>query len=80
VWAGPWSGRPPTGGLTQYIDSIRSNDSPFMIPLPFSSISNPANSSENYNSLGRENQWPYMYVLGGLRPCTLNYPGGLVYE
>ena len=29
----PWSGRTPHGGLTSYLDKIRSTNSPFMIPL-----------------------------------------------
>ena len=76
----PWSGRPPDGGLTSYLDKIRSTDSPFMIPLPIDSIKGRTASITRplfqHAQLGGSSHWPYMYVIGR-RPRTLNNPGGI---
>jgi len=76
----PWSGRPPDGGLTRYLDKIRSTDSPFMIPLPIDSVKGRMASITRplyqHAQLGGSSHWPYMYVLGH-RPRTLNNPGGI---
>ena len=76
----PWSGYPPHGGLTGYLNKIRSTDSPFMIPLPIDSIKGRMGSITHslfqHAQLGGSSHWPYMYVLG--RPTrTLNNPGGI---
>lgn len=76
----PWSGRTPDGGLTGYLDRIRSTDSPFMIPLPIDSIkgrtASITRSPFQHAQLGGSSHWPYMYVIGR-RPRTLNNPGGI---
>jgi len=76
----PWSGRTPDGGLTSYLDKIRSTDSPFMIPLPIDSIKGRTVSITQalfqHAQLGGRSHWPFMYVLGS-RPRAMNYPGGL---
>ena len=76
----PWSGYPPYGGLTSYLDKIRSTDSPFMIPLPIDSVKGRMASITRplyqHAQLGGSSHWPYMYVLGH-RPRTLNNPGGI---
>ena len=76
----PWSGRTPHGGLTSYLDKIRSTNSPFMIPLPIDSVKGRTASITRplyqHAQLGGSSHWPYMYVIGR-RPRTLNNPGGI---
>ena len=76
----PWAGYPPYGGLTGYLDKIRSTDSPFMIPLPIDSIKGRRASITSpqfqHAQLGGSSHWPFMYVLGS-RPRAMNYPRGL---
>jgi hypothetical protein len=77
----PWSGYSPDyGGLTGYLNKIRSTDSPFMIPLPIDSIKGRIASITHarfqHAQLGGSSHWPYMYVLGS-RPRAMNYPRGL---
>jgi len=76
----PWAGYPPYGGLTSYLDKIRSTDSPFMIPLPIDSIKGRTASITHarfqHAQLGGSSHWPFMYVLGS-RPRAMNYPRGL---